>query len=145
MAKKSYSDKLKDPRWQKKRLEILERDGWSCLFCGDDEATLHVHHISRHGEPWETPNTHLITLCSECHLQEEKDLNDVKQSIFGELQKCGFVSDMLNRIPSIFIGTDRGWKGYEPAIDILKMVVDDDDIWNMVADIFYDKLHKKHK
>ena len=25
-SKKSYSEKLKDPRWQKKRLEIMKRD-----------------------------------------------------------------------------------------------------------------------
>ena len=27
----SYSDKLKDPRWQRKRLEIFERDNWTSV------------------------------------------------------------------------------------------------------------------
>jgi hypothetical protein len=35
-----YSDKLKDPRWQKKRLEVFERDGWCCQCCGDSESPL---------------------------------------------------------------------------------------------------------
>lgn len=39
-----YSDKLKDPRWQKKRLEILTRDEWTCQICFDTESTLVVHH-----------------------------------------------------------------------------------------------------
>jgi len=26
--RKSYSEKLRDPRWQKKRLELLESAGW---------------------------------------------------------------------------------------------------------------------
>jgi hypothetical protein len=65
----NYSEKLKDPRWQKKRLEILERDGWKCRACGDTETTLHVHHIFYlpKKEPWEIPNGFLITFCEGCH------------------------------------------------------------------------------
>ena len=44
MARKSYYEKLLDPRWQKKRLEILNRDEFKCRSCGDDKSTLHVHH-----------------------------------------------------------------------------------------------------
>ena len=39
-----YAEKFKDPRWQKKRLEILERDDFSCRVCYDASNTLHVHH-----------------------------------------------------------------------------------------------------
>src|SRR5262245_56290118 len=51
----SYQEKLRDPRWQRKRLEILERDQWTCQRCHSTTKTLHVHHrIYRHGlEPWE--------------------------------------------------------------------------------------------
>ncbi len=30
MDKQQYASKLKDPRWQKKRLEILQRDDFAC-------------------------------------------------------------------------------------------------------------------
>ena len=40
----TYSEKLKDPRWQKKRLEIMDRDNFICQLCGDSETTLNVHH-----------------------------------------------------------------------------------------------------
>jgi len=30
----SYADKLKDPRWQRKRLEILQREDFNCEACG---------------------------------------------------------------------------------------------------------------
>lgn len=64
----SYSEKLRDPRWQKKRLEILERDGWKCLECGETAETLHVHHLFYRGSaPWETPDYGLRTLCESCH------------------------------------------------------------------------------
>jgi hypothetical protein len=63
----NYSDKLKDPRWQKKRLEILQRDDFTCQFCHDKETPLHVHHLKYTNEPWEAPNEDIITLCEHCH------------------------------------------------------------------------------
>lgn len=65
----TYAEKLKDPRWQKKRLEILERDGWKCMACGEKEKTLHIHHIFYLSgkEPWEIPDGLLITFCESCH------------------------------------------------------------------------------
>lgn len=66
--KKTYSEKLKDPRWQKKRLEILSRDNFTCTKCGDDKSTLHVHHEAyRSGNPWEISSSLLRTLCELCH------------------------------------------------------------------------------
>ena len=62
-----YSEKLKDPRWQKKRLIILQRDDFKCVLCGDDKTTLHVHHSMYCGSPWRTPNEYLHTLCVHCH------------------------------------------------------------------------------
>src|SRR6185503_9899629 len=65
----TYAEKLKDPRWQKKRLEILERDNWACFICGDKETTLHVHHEEyvKGREPWEAVDYMLTTLCENCH------------------------------------------------------------------------------
>lgn len=66
----SYSDKLRHPLWQKKRLEILQRDNFTCLLCGDTETELHIHHMEyiRGREPWEYENLVLKTLCKHCHL-----------------------------------------------------------------------------
>lgn len=65
----TYAEKLRDPRWQRKRLEVLQRDEFSCLACGDSESTLHVHHrlYLKRLEPWDYPNHLLQTLCEECH------------------------------------------------------------------------------
>jgi len=69
---KSYSEKLLDPRWQKMRLLILQRDGFRCRSCESDTKTLHVHHCfyAPNREPWEYPESSLVTLCYECHEQE---------------------------------------------------------------------------
>ena len=62
-----YSEKLRDPRWQKKRLEIMQRDNFTCMACGDKESTLNLHHKEYHGDPWEAPDVSLETLCETCH------------------------------------------------------------------------------
>ncbi len=72
MDKKSitpYARKLLDPRWQRKRLEILNRDNFTCLDCGDKESTLHVHHCSYiYGrDPWDYDEGNFRTLCEGCH------------------------------------------------------------------------------
>jgi len=69
MVETTYTEKLKDPRWQRKRLEIFLRDQWACVFCGDTTNTLHIHHRGYIPglEPWEYPNELLYTVCEKCH------------------------------------------------------------------------------
>jgi hypothetical protein len=62
-----YSKKLRDPRWQKKRLEVMQRDDFTCLACGCKDSTLNVHHKQYHGNPWDAPMSSLETLCEWCH------------------------------------------------------------------------------
>ena len=64
-----YSDRLRDPRWQRRRLEIFERDGWSCTVCGAEDKTLHVNHLYyvTERQPWEYPAWCLATVCETCH------------------------------------------------------------------------------
>lgn len=87
----NYSDKLKSPKWQKKRLEIMDRDNFKCRTCLDDKKTLHVHHIfydSKYKNPWDYPNCLLITLCDDCHtLEHEKDIKDVGLYLIQDLIK----------------------------------------------------------
>lgn len=68
MVKKSYSEKLKSPLWQRRRLEILQRDNFTCVLCGDTETELQINHLKYTGEPHEAPNEDLETLCKHCHL-----------------------------------------------------------------------------
>jgi len=63
----TYSEKLKKPKWQRKRLEILQRDNFTCVHCKDTETELHVHHLKYTGEPFEAPDSDLETVCKHCH------------------------------------------------------------------------------
>lgn len=64
-----YTDKLKDPRWQKKRLEIMQRDGFRCFICESGSETLNVHHklYLQGREYWEYTDDQLVTLCEKDH------------------------------------------------------------------------------
>ena len=69
MDKRTYAEKLKDPRWQKKRLEVMQSAGFKCESCGDTEEELHVHHAyyEKDYEPWGYPDNAYMVLCSRCH------------------------------------------------------------------------------
>ncbi len=74
MSKAEYAAKLRDPRWQKKRLKILERDKWKCVLCGRENEPLHVHHKKYSaGDPWDEPNKNLATLCETHHYAIHSD------------------------------------------------------------------------
>lgn len=66
-----YANQLRHPLWQKKRLEILSRDNFTCQTCFNTEMNLQIHHLSYCDVAWETPNDELITLCESCHKKAE--------------------------------------------------------------------------
>lgn len=84
----NYYEKLKDPRWQKKRLEIFERDEFQCQSCNSEDQTLHVHHKTYvyGNDPWDYPDINLITLCADCHQTEEYAKKEFQVNICRLLQ-----------------------------------------------------------
>jgi hypothetical protein len=60
----AYLEKLKDPRWQKVRLKVMERAGFKCECCENDKDS--------NGEPWDAPLETLECLCRSCHEWREK-------------------------------------------------------------------------
>lgn len=65
----TYPDRLRLPQWQKKRLQVLKRDKFTCLLCRDKETELQVHHLKYEfgRDPWEYELTNFQTLCKYCH------------------------------------------------------------------------------
>jgi hypothetical protein len=74
MPRNTYAELLKDPRWQRKRLEILNATDFRCENCDSADKTLHVHHkIYRKGAlPWEYEAHELQALCEDCHDAEHQ-------------------------------------------------------------------------
>lgn len=93
----NYSEKLKSPKWQKKRLEVLSRDNFTCCKCGDTETELHVHHLKYTKEPYDAPNEDLETLCKDCHYYFTFIHNDLIKNY--DLFKFDFISiSKLNNV-----------------------------------------------
>lgn len=93
----SYQEKLKDPRWQKKRLEILERDEWNCQICHDSESTLAVHHrrYLPNRDPWDYPDELLVTLCEACHEFEKAERAAAESDLLEMLRALFFTRDII--------------------------------------------------
>jgi len=104
MAKKQdYSKLLKDPRWIKKRNEILTRDSNTCQFCGANDRYMHVHHKNyQQGKmPWEYEDNELITICDKCHEYVTEDSRDLYENFLyvrNMMRKFGFSDSVLNSI-----------------------------------------------
>lgn len=96
MTSEEYAEKLRDPRWQKKRLEIFNRDNWCCQSCYDNQSTLHCHHLIYipRRDPWDYPNDLLITLCESCHDLEKEELQSACSCLIERIQSKFLAMDI---------------------------------------------------
>lgn len=121
---KSYRELLMDPRWQRKRLEILHRDGFKCTntaWCPSDEgASLHIHHLTytKGAPPWECKDSDVVTLCAYCHEECEELVRMARRlstdMIFHELMSKisdayanGYVIDSLMALGEVYEASSR--------------------------------------
>lgn len=100
----SYSQKLRDARWQRVRLKVMERDGWRCQApgCQSPENTLlHVHHKQYfpQREPWEYPLVNLITYCEPCHEGQHTEPEQPRPLVEGEFYRWRELRGLLNFQP----------------------------------------------
>jgi 5-methylcytosine-specific restriction endonuclease McrA len=79
----TYSEQLKHPLWQKKRLEILSRDNFRCTSCDTNEVQLNVHHgyYDKLLKLWEYDNKTLHTFCLPCHAEAHVSLDILKEKL----------------------------------------------------------------
>jgi len=95
----TYQEQLKSPKWQKKRLEILTRDNFTCLSCKSTEKQLHVHHgyYEKNKMLWEYENESLYTLCFTCHEVIQMHVSDIKLMIgtIKDVSKMCLISEIV--------------------------------------------------
>lgn len=141
-TKVTYAEKLKNPKWQKRRLEILQRDDFRCRFCQDSESTLHVHHLSYQGNPWETPSEHLITLCEDCHEDETHNRKEYENTLLKTLKEKGypggFVIDLAAGIYYMQKFYDAGVMG-----NVINWLLKNADLMGAITNMYFDSLNFK--
>lgn len=100
---KTYAEKLRDPRWQKRRAEICDAAGWRCVQCGDDTEELNVHHKEylKDHEPWDYHSSYLRCLCRTCHIISHLPVNKLIAA-HETLSRSdpAFVEEFLGRVLS---------------------------------------------
>lgn len=132
MKQKTYSEKLLDPRWQKKRLEVLNSSDWTCKVCGTKSDTLHVHHLwyESKKEPWEYPPECLLCLCEKCHKERQQLERAFDSDVRAVLNNSGLIamSRLLNAAK--IIGQE-----HRQLIELLFCLADESAPWDTIIDI----------
>lgn len=136
----TYAELLRDPRWQKKRLEVMEDAEWRCEHCANASQELHVHHTyyEKGRMPWEYIRRHLRCLCKDCHerwheadtaLKRIVGSMDIEQlcrlitfanTISGDVEKVKPNAFEINEIKRRLARV----KGHDEAIMLLSKLVD---------------------
>lgn len=103
--KETYKELLKNPRWIKRRNEILTRDKNTCQFCGKSDRYLHVHHkrYEKGKKPWEYDDADLICICEKCHENITEDSRDLYEEFLYArdcLREYGFSDAILKTLLS---------------------------------------------
>ena len=125
-AQLSYREKLRLPQWQKKRLEVMLRDNFSCVRCGDNKISLNVHHKSYEWgkEPWDYPLENFETLCEPCHENHHSPKEEVRKPISiylaGKIAKNGWRDTIVKGLRGHGMGSCGDVTPYEEPPGILE-------------------------
>ncbi len=63
---------MNQPLPKAQRMRILDRDGWTCVICGDRGAVLEVDHAVPRFEGGLDEDENLQALCRGCHIQKTR-------------------------------------------------------------------------
>lgn len=94
----AFAAKYRDPRWQKKRLEVMQRDDFRCRNCKTTEVTLNVHHryYTTGANPWEYTLDALVTLCEDCHATETANIKVASHALLQALKRFGCTAEDMS-------------------------------------------------
>jgi 5-methylcytosine-specific restriction endonuclease McrA len=140
-----YLSLLRDPKWQKKRLEIMERDEFTCQSCFDSQSTLNVHHCyyEKGNKPWEYPNTSLVTLCESCHQEETESLYGAKQFLLRTLSEKGWLSRHFTEFSDCLSRSNLS--GHDPDVSAVSWFLEQPDCMQVIRDSYCQYLDKWSK
>ncbi len=91
------SKKLEEEEWQKLRKKILERDNYTCVYCGykSDKYQI-VHHID--GNPKNNIDSNFLTICQMCNLIEHSGQGVVLRKVVDLYKKSKYSQNDIIKI-----------------------------------------------
>ncbi len=103
----SFSDKFKDPRWIRRRDEIIASAEYLCQDCGvaADDLEVHICYFEQGREPWEYPHEVYRCLCRTDSAVRRPLEKEVRQAlaIFTSAEL-----DALHRALQVLAQVDEG-------------------------------------
>lgn len=97
-----YKTQIRTSQWQRKRLEIMQRDDFKCRICTSD-GFLNVHHLYYLPNVviWDYDSEGIITLCQECHEKITHDLPKLSgivafQILAGKIDPLSIIENFNN-------------------------------------------------
>lgn len=134
----TYAEKLKHPKWQKKRLEILNRDNFKCQSCLNDEEMLHVHHrVYNSKEPWDAKNSDLITLCKSCHEWQSDFQKELNSNGVNSLLSSRFLPNDIFRLTKA-INSYNGQNNHFEMMHALCWAINNEEMMNEIIVKYHD-------
>lgn len=125
MAKLTFSEQIKHPNWQKKRLEVMGAADFECENCGAKDVTLNVHHKQyiKGRMYWEYERHELECLCEDCHKHHHEAQDGFKTILasvnmsqaFGLLAGFHHHSDWVDR-PTVYSGREADRMTYAAGL-----------------------------
>lgn len=87
------------PEWQRKRLEVFQRDNFKCCNCNSTTRQLEVHHVDyvNDWKTWKYPMDMLVTLCRDCHEKEQARPRH-ETTLLHSMRWKGFTADDMLRL-----------------------------------------------
>lgn len=79
----TYAEQLKDPRWLEVKVQILRRDGFTCVCCKETNKRMNVHHgvYFKDRMAWEYESQYLHTVCDDCHFIAHQFIDSINEKI----------------------------------------------------------------
>lgn len=104
-----FSVQYKDPRWQRKRLEVLSFYEFKCMECGSTESQLHVHHpyYIKGKMIWDYEGHDLQCLCGRCH-KESHAIDSLIKDVMSvlTLKHKRFIASFVSAFSRIYRPAD---------------------------------------
>jgi len=128
----TYKQQINHPKWQRRRLEVMERDGFQCQVCFDRNKKQNVHHkyYIYNKLIWEYPDELLLTVCEDCHKKIhtfiEKDITLTKIVEYLMINKTDFII-IMERIKELY---NQQPYNFEKTLNrlILSQTIQEDEI-----------------
>jgi hypothetical protein len=135
----SYSEKLKDERWIKKRELVKQRAEHKCEDCGEKNNGLEIHHCYYlYGyEPWEYPTSSLRCLCKTCH----KNRDPIEKKHRGQL--AHLTQNELETLNTLF-SNGLYWFPRKELFDLIKCIGHDTELMKKSLTTLISKQRKTH-